>query len=148
MPNPRKLRLASVRIIVGTNVENRIIIVDIILGRICLVRILVLEQPKALDASRYMFAFMLMVELLTILEPVIPKLSPITMITCHIPGPTIEISTIIRISGGIHIQASTILCIIKSKAPPIYALSIPIIVDKTTEMAAPINPTITEIRAP
>ena len=105
-------------------------------------------RPVATADCTYIFSFILRVVLLTILEPVIPKLSPITMITCHIPGPTIEISTIIRISGGIHIQASTILCIIKSKAPPIYALSIPIIVDKTTEMAAPINPTITEIRAP
>jgi hypothetical protein len=47
MPKPRKLKAASVIMISGTRVVNRIIVGAIRLGRICRIRILLVEQPIA-----------------------------------------------------------------------------------------------------
>jgi hypothetical protein len=117
-PKPRKLRLASCKIITGTKVENNIIRDGIIFGKICLVSILKGEQPILCAACRYTFSLMLRVALLTILEPEIPKLRPIIIINCHTPGPTIDTRSIIRINEGIHIHASTTLCNTISNRPP------------------------------
>ncbi|MBA7689503.1 hypothetical protein ES703_98011 [subsurface metagenome] len=148
MPKPRKLRAASVRITPGTVVEKRIIMGAIILGRMCRVSILRVGQPIATAASTYTFSLMAITALLTSLEPVIPYHNPITMINPGIPRPTRDIMTIRIGSQGMHIQASTNLCTIRSNLPPMYPHRIPIIVERSVARAVAAKPTITEIRAP
>ncbi|MBA7681578.1 hypothetical protein ES703_89918 [subsurface metagenome] len=148
MPKPRKLRLASIRIRFGTSTLNRIIKGAIILGRICRVSILGVEQPIASAACTYTFSLMPITAPLIILEPVMPHLTPETTITCHRPGPNIAIKTIRRIKPGMHITASTNLCTIRSNLPPKYPLSIPINAVRSVAIVAAAKPTIIETRAP
>ncbi|GAI53475.1 unnamed protein product, partial [marine sediment metagenome] len=109
----------------GTRVVNRIITGAMTLGRICRVSILEVEQPTAFAASTYTFSLTPTTALLTILEPVMPHDIPKTTIIVHILGPMMDIMTIRRINPGMHIQASTILCVTRSNLPPIYADNIP-----------------------
>ncbi|GAI62196.1 unnamed protein product [marine sediment metagenome] len=148
MPKPRKLRLASVRMTPGTVKEKLTIAGDRILGRICRIIILWVEQPIAAAACTYTFSLMAIVVLLANLEPVMPPNTPIATISGIIPGPTREITTIRRIKPGMHIMASTNLCTIRSNLPPIYPLIIPIVLPMSAPIVVAERPTITEIRAP
>ncbi|MBA7703347.1 hypothetical protein ES703_112132 [subsurface metagenome] len=148
MPKPRKLRLASVRIIPGTRTLNWIIRGAIILGRMCRVSILVVGQPIALAASTYIFSLMLITALLTSLEPPMPQVIPKRMISCNVPVPTREIMAIRRISQGRHITPSTNLCTIRSNLPLMYPDRIPIITETIVARVVAAKPIITEIRAP
>ncbi|MBA7591996.1 hypothetical protein ES708_34167 [subsurface metagenome] len=128
--------------------ENRIIVGARILGRMCWISILGVEQPIAFAASTYTFSLMPITALLIILEWAMPFLTPITRIILKRPGPMIEIKTIRRIRAGMHKVASTNLCTIRSSLPPMYPDRIPITKRIITEIVVADKPTITEIRAP
>ena len=70
------------------------------------------------------------------------------MITDHIPGPIMEIMTMRRIKPGRHITASTNLCTIKSRVPPMYPLTIPMKTAMNVVIVDEVRPTISETRAP
>ena len=57
IPKPRKLRPASIRMISGTSIVNRITAVGRMLGRMCLNRILGMEQPVLRAASTNISCF-------------------------------------------------------------------------------------------
>ena len=69
-------------------------------------------------------------------------------ITVHKPAPMIAEKTIRRIKVGMHITVSTDLCNIRSSLPPKYPEATPINVETIVDKAAPVKPTMTEMRAP
>ena len=118
IPKPRKLKLASVRIIAGDPVEGCTIIGAMILGIIWSKIILMVGEPAETAAWIYIFCLIVMVALLINLEPVMPHVIPSTRINCITPGPVSEMMTIINIKPGKHITASTNRCTIRSNVPP------------------------------
>ncbi len=119
IPKPRKLKLASVRIIAGILVVNCTIIGAMILGIIWSKIILMVGEPAETAAWIYIFCLIVMVALLINLEPVMPHVIPSTRINCITPGPVSEMRwPIINIKPGKHITASTNRCTIRSNVPP------------------------------
>ena len=118
-PRPRKLRDASIRIINGTFIENRMMMGAMMFGRMCWKITLGVESPRAIAEFIYTFSLTPITRLRTILVLPMPFEIPRQKITCHRPGLISEMMTINNSKLGMLISASTNLCSIRSNLPPI-----------------------------